>query len=80
MTDNQTWALLLGLSLLDSLTNLINIVTVDLLYIPAPCLVLLSCVLAGHNLSLCRELDIVSVVEHDEVVQTQITGDTTSTL
>ena len=80
VSDNQTWTLFLSLSLLEGLTNLVNIVTVNLLYIPAPSLILLGSILSGHYLSLCRELNVVGIVEHDEVVETKVTGNTTCTL
>ena len=80
VTDNQAWTILLGLSLLDGLTDLVDIVTVDLLDIPAPCLVLLGGVLASNHLCAGRELNIIGVVEHDQVVETEVTGDTASAL
>ena len=68
------------MSLLDGLADLIHIVTVDLLHEPAPSLIFLGSILTGHHLCLSRELDIVGIVEHDEVVETEVTGSTASTL
>ena len=80
LTDDEGRALLLLLSSVESLTNLSHIVTIDLDDIPTPSLVLHLCVLVHHNATLCRELDVVGIVEHDEVVQTEVTCDTTNTL
>ena len=80
MADDQRGALFLGLCLLDGLTNLVNVVTVNLLHVPSPGLVLLGGVLRGHHLGLRRELDVVGVVEHDEVVQSQVAGNTACAL
>ncbi len=75
VADNQARTLLLSLSLTDSLANLVDIVAVDLLYIPSPGLILLGGVLAGDHLGAGRELDVVGIVEHDEVVESQVAGD-----
>ena len=80
MTDDERRTLLLGLSLAESLANLVDIVAVDVLYEPSPSLILLSGVLAGHHFRTGGELDVVGIVEHDEVVETQVTGDTASAL
>ena len=80
VTDNQTRTLLLCLCLSNGLTDLNDIVTVDLLYIPSPCLVFLGGVLTGHHLRTGRELDVIGVIEHDEVVKTQVTGNTSGSL
>ena len=80
MTDDQRRTSGLLLSVLDGLANLVDVVTVNLLNVPAPSLVLLGGILAGHHLSLRRELDVVSIVEHNQVVQTEVTGNTASTL
>ena len=80
VADDEARTLLLSLCLLDGLANLVNVVAVDLLHIPAPCLIFLGGVLAGHHLGLCGELDVVGVVEHDEVVQSQVAGNTACTL
>ena len=80
VTDDERRALFLCLSLLDGLTNLVDVVAVNLLHKPSPCLVFLGGVLRGHHLGLCGELDVVGIVEHDEVVETEVTGDTACTL
>ena len=80
LTDDEGRAVLLLLSSIECLTNLSYVVTVDLDDIPAPSLVLHLCILIHYNATFCRELDVVRIVEHDEVVQTEVTGDTTNTL
>ena len=80
VADDERRALLLCLCVADGLTNLIDVVTVNLLDVPAPRLILLGRVLAGHNVSTGRELDVVGVVEHDEVVESQVTGNASGTL
>ena len=80
VTDDQARTLLLCLGLLDGLADLVDVVTVNLLNEPAPGFILLGSVLAGHHLCTCRELDIIGVIEHDQVVETQVTGDTACTL
>ena len=80
VANDEAGALLLGLSLLDGFAYLLHVVAVNLLYIPSPCLVLLGGVLGGHDLGAGRELYVVGIVEHDEVVQTQIACNTAGTL
>ena len=80
LTDDEGRAILLLLGSIESLTNLSHVVTVDLDDIPAPSLVLHLCILVHYNATLCRELDVVGIVEHDKVVQTEVAGDTTNTL
>ena len=80
LTDDEGRAILLLLGSIESLTNLSHVVTIDLDDIPAPSLVLHLCILVHYNATLCRELDVVRIVEHDKVVQTEVTSDTTNTL
>jgi len=80
LTDDEGRAILLLLGSIESLTDLSHVVTVDLDDIPAPSLVLHLCILVHYDATLCRELDVVGIVEHDEVVQTEVAGDTTYTL
>ena len=80
LSDDEGRAVLLLLGSIERLTNLSYVVTVDLDDVPAPSLVLHLCILVHYNATLCRELDVVRIVEHDEVVQTEVTGDTTNTL
>ncbi len=80
MTDNQAGTLLLSLCLLDGFANLVDIVAVNLLHIPSPSLILLGGVLAGYHFCLGRQLNIVGIIEHDEVVQSEVTGNTACAL
>ena len=75
LTDDEGGALGLCLSLDDGCTDLVGVVTVDRDNLPVPCLVLLGYVFACYLVTCGRELDVVAVVEHDEVVQTEGTGD-----
>ena len=80
LTDDESWLALNSLSLLDSSTNLSSVVTVDLDNLPVLSAILSSSILVHNLLSLCRELDVIAVIEHDEVVKTEVTSDTSSTL
>ena len=54
--------------------------TVDLDDIPVPCAILGGDILGVYCIDHRGELHLVGVIEHDKVVQTQITGDTAGTL
>ena len=69
MADDQAWTIGFLLSILDGFANLVNVVTIDLLYVPSPCFVFLGGILIGHHFCLGGELDIVGIIEHDEVVE-----------
>ena len=79
-TDDERWTLFLSLCILDGSTDFVNVVTVDLLYVPSPRLVLLGGIFVHYVLHLRRELDSVGVVEHDEVAETESSGYTSGTL
>ena len=80
LTDDEGRLALYLLCLVESLANLVNVVAVDFEYLPAKSTILCSCVLVHDILGLSRELDIVAVVEHDEVVQAEHRGDAGCTL
>ena len=69
MADDQAWTIGFLLSILDGFANQVNVVTIDLLYVPSPCFVFLGGILIGHHFGLGGELDIVGIIEHDEVVE-----------
>ena len=71
LTDDEGRFAFHLLSLVESLANLIDIITIDLEYLPTKCTILGGCVLVHNLLGLGRELDVVAVVEHDEVVKTE---------
>ena len=79
-TNDKGRTLLLLLSCCEGFTNLSYVVAINLDDIPSPCLIFHLGVFGHHNATLCRELDIVGVVEHDEVVQTQVACNTAYTL
>ena len=74
MANDEDRALLLLLGHGKGLANLVGIIAVDLDDAPSPSLILHSHVLGIDDVALGRELDLVGVVEHDEVVQAQRTG------
>ena len=80
LTDDEGRLAFYLLCSLDGRTDLGCIVTIDFDDLPALCAVLGSSVLSHYLLGLGRELDVVAVIEHDEVVQAQHAGDTGSTL
>ena len=80
VSNDKRRAVLLLLGILDGFANLVNVVSVNFLYIPAPSLILLGCILCGDNLGLGRELDVVGIVEHNQVIESQVTGNTACTL
>ena len=80
LTDDEGWLAFYLLCSIKSLTNLVYIVTADFDNFPSECTIL-SCRIFVHNvLSLSRELNVVRVVEHDEVVETESTCYTSATL
>ena len=80
LTDDEGWLAFYLLCLVESLADLVDIVAVDFEYLPAKSTILGCCVLVHDVLGLGRELDVVAVVEHDEVVQTEHRSYTCSTL
>ena len=80
LTDDECGALLLGFRFGEGCAYLVGVVTVDGDDLPVPSLVLLGYVLACHLVAVGRELHVVRVVEHDEVVESEVTGDTACTL
>ena len=80
LTDDEGWLALHSLCLVESGTNLSSVVTYDLNDFPTECTILSSSVLSHHFLRLSRKLDVVGVVEHDEVVETENGSDTSSAL
>ena len=80
LADDEGGLALHGLGLLDGGADLGGVVAVDDLHVPTEGAVLGGRVLIHDDLGLRGELDVVGVVEHHEVVQTQRTGDTGSAL
>ena len=80
VTDNQRRTLSFGFSLVECAADGICIVTVDCDDFPAPCLVFLCCIFDGYIFRFGGKLDVVCIIEHDEVVQSQRTGNTACTL
>ena len=80
MANDEGGGVLYGLRLLKGAADLLNIIAVNLEYLPAPGLVFLCYILAGYILHLGRELDVVAVVEHNQVVQLQVASQTACAL
>ena len=59
LTDDEGWLSLHFLSLVESLADLLAVVTVDCDDMPSPCTVLHLCVLCHYVSALCRELDVI---------------------
>ena len=71
MSDDERRLARDGLRLAESLTNLSHIVAVDFDYLPAKCTILHGRILSIYQSSLGGELDIVGIIKHDKVVQTE---------
>ena len=80
LTDNQRRTFFFSLCFFDSGTDFIRIVTVDAKYVPAPCFIFHGSVFNGHIFRFGRKLDVVGVIEHNQIVQTQCTGNASGTL
>ena len=80
LTNNQCRTFLFRLCLFDSCTDFVRIVTVDTQYVPSPCLILHGSIFYSYIFRFCRKLNVVGVVEHDQIIQTQCTGNTSGTL
>ena len=80
LTDNQCRAFFFSLCFLDSCADFVRVVTIDGKYVPSPCFIFHGCVFNGHIFRFCRKLDIVGVIEHNQVVQSQCAGNTSGTL
>ena len=80
VTDDDRRATFLRFRFDDGLTDGVGIIARDLLYVPTPCCVLSGYIFGGHFAATCGELDGVGVVEHNEVIQTQVTCQTACTL
>ena len=68
------------LGLVERTAYSIGIVTVDSNDVPIPCLVFLGDIFTGYGIGSRRELYVVGVVEHDEVVETEVSCQTAGTL
>ena len=68
------------LSLYDCLGYFLRIIAIDLKHIPVPCTVFGRIVLTVYGVYHCRKLYAVAVVEHDEVRQSEISGNTAGAL
>ena len=73
LADNQGGAVFLLLGSSQSLPDLLHDV-------PSPRLVFHLSILVHDNATLSRELDIVGIIEHDQVVQSEVACDTTNAL
>ena len=60
--------------------NLTAVVAVDADHVPTPRLVFGHDILGRHLVHLRRKLDVVRIVEHDKVVQSEVAGDTAHAL
>ena len=70
LTNDEGRALFLFQCCVQCLADLCHVIAIDLNDIPVPCTVFCCGVLAHHVFGLCRQLNVIGVVEHDEVVKT----------
>ena len=80
MTDDERRTLFLCFRFDDSLTDGIGVVTRNLLHIPTPCEVFGCYVFRCHFTATGGQLNSVGVIEHNKVIQTKVTGQTTCAL
>ena len=64
----------------DCLTDRIGIIARNLLNIPSPRLVFGSHIFGGHFAATCGELDGIRVIEHNEVIESEVSGQTACAL
>ena len=79
-TDNQCRAFFFSLCFFDCCADFVRIITVDAKYVPSPCFIFHGSIFNGYIFRFSRKLDIVGVIEHNQVVQSQCTGNTSGTL
>ena len=70
--DDERRALSLGFGIAQCLTDGIGVVACNLLHIPVPCTVFGCYILRRDGIAVGRELHIVRVVEHNEIIQPQV--------
>ena len=80
MTDDERRPLSLGQCGVESLADGVDIAAVNLDDVPVPSAVFGSRILGHHLRNGGRQLDVVGVVEHDEVVQSEFAGNTADAL
>ena len=80
MTDNQGRTFVFCFRFVQSATDSVGIITVDLDHLPAPSFVFLGSIFDGYVFGFSRKLDVIGIIEHDEVIQSQCTCDTACTL
>ena len=80
LTDDEGWLAYRCLGFAKRLADRIGTATIDFEDVPAPSLILRSYIFTVYLLDGSRELDVVGVVVHDEVVEPKVSCDTTSTL
>ena len=80
LTDDEGWLTYRCFGFTKRLANSIRTATIDFEDVPAPSRILRSYIFTVYLLDGSRELDVVGVVVHDEVVEPEVSCDTTSTL
>ena len=80
VADDEGGTVLLLLCGGQCLTDLFAVVAVNFQYIPVPSAVFHARVFRNHGSRLGRQLDFVGIEEHDQVVQSQVSGYTSSPL
>ena len=80
LADDESGLPYRSLSFAKSLTDRFGTATIDLYDVPAPSLVLSSYIFAVDLLDGGRELDIIGVIVHNEVIKPKVPSDTTSPL
>ena len=70
LANDEGRTLFLCQSCVQCLADLCYIIAIDLDDIPIPCTIFGSSVLVHDIFGLCRQLNVIGVVEHDEIVKT----------
>ena len=71
LSDNEYRTVCNGLGLIESLTDLAAVVSVDGDDMPSPCAVFHRSILIHHITALRRQLDVVRVIEHHKVAESE---------
>ena len=78
--DDKGRAFRFGLRFIQRPADGIRVIAVDGDDFPSPCFVFLGCIFVRDSFGFGRQLDVVRIIKHDEVVQAQSPGDASRSL
>ena len=80
MSDDECRTFFFFLCHFQGLTDFCCIVAVDGDDLPSPGFIFFGCIFVGYFIHFGRKLDIIRVIEHDQVSESECTGNTSCTL